>query len=955
MCIPTNNNESLLKELELAKKHIAELEAKNIEFQETIKTFNEQEAVFNEVIREAPAGLGLLVDRVFVKVNRLVCEITGYEREELVGASSSLLYLSEKEFTEAGKRLKEQIEKNGTFSYEAVWRRKDGRLIDVKISKTPRNRQDISQGVIFTVLDITSEKKAKLALQSSEERLKVIFEHAPDAIFLVNFKGEVLDGNKASEHLLGYGKTELLGKSLLTQDIMDAGCVERIGDVLKQNEKGHSSGPVQLRVRTKSKQSRDVELSTYPIVINKKKIVLGVARDITQKLKEEELLRANEQRMAFHVNQTPLAVIEWDLNFKVRSWNPAAESIFGYTEEEALGQHATFIIPDAGMQDIDKVWTQLTTDNGGGRSSNTNRHKNGDLLDCEWYNTPLVNDHGDVIAVASLALDSTERVRSEKIQKVVYNISKAVNANDNLHKLIGQIQENLSSIIDTTNFFIALYDKENDTLSLPFFADELDRFSSFPAGKTLTGYVIRNNKALLVNKAEIAKLEEQGEVDSVGSDCEIWLGVPLVTDRVVIGALVVQSYNDPHAYDLEDLKMLKFVSNQISLSIHKKNRELELVDALKRAKESDKLKSAFLANMSHEIRTPMNGILGFANLLKNDGLSDEESSKYIAIIEKSGNRMLGVINDLIDISKIESGMTEVQISDFNLNGALEYVYSFFKPEAELKGLELSYFTGLKEEDSVIEADREKLYAILINLVKNAIKYTNSGEIKFGYERINNVLRFKVQDTGIGIEKNKQDSIFSRFVQADYSLTRSYDGVGLGLAITKAYVSLMEGKIWVESEFGKGSVFYVEIPYLAGEKAEKINETKKIMENTQSKRKLNILVAEDDLINQKLFSYILKEIANELVITINGREAVETFSKRDDFDLVLMDLKMPEMDGYEATQKIRECSSEVKIIALSAFALETERKKALDSGFNNYVSKPISRGELMEAIGNYFDI
>jgi len=272
-------------------------------------------------------------------------------------------------------------------------------------------------------------------------------------------------------------------------------------------------------------------------------------------------------------------------------------------------------------------------------------------------------------------------------------------------------------------------------------------------------------------------------------------------------------------------------------------RTKELIDAKNRAEESDRLKSAFLANMSHEIRTPMNGILGFSNLLKEPDLTTDQQKDYIEIIEQSGLRMLNIINDVVDSAKIESGLMNVKLLDVNLNEQIKYIYTFFKPEVENKGIQFSYQNSLPDENSYIKTDQEKLIAILTNLVKNAIKFTKEGSIEFGYyiknkderEKVNedvsvvgnvnvnenvaeNVaehvltdehleLVFYVKDTGIGISLNKQAEIFERFIQADMSKTRASEGAGLGLYISKSYVEMLGGEIWVESQVGKGSTFY----------------------------------------------------------------------------------------------------------------------------------------------------
>jgi len=250
-----------------------------------------------------------------------------------------------------------------------------------------------------------------------------------------------------------------------------------------------------------------------------------------------------------------------------------------------------------------------------------------------------------------------------------------------------------------------------------------------------------------------------------------------------------------------------------------KQAELELIKAKEHAEESDRLKSAFLANMSHEIRTPMNGILGFAELLKEPRLSSETSQEYISIIESSGVRMLNIINDLIEISKIESGTMGIYLTETNVNDQTKYISKFFKPEAEKKGLSLILSNSLPSNEAIIRTDREKLYAVLTNLVKNAIKFTNTGTIEFGYKHIvtnsltsSSELVFFVKDTGSGISSELKDVIFERFRQGSESLNKSYEGVGLGLAISKAYVEMLGGRIWIDKDSEIGSAFYFTLPY-----------------------------------------------------------------------------------------------------------------------------------------------
>ncbi|HKI87550.1 MAG TPA: ATP-binding protein [Draconibacterium sp.] len=384
----------------------------------------------------------------------------------------------------------------------------------------------------------------------------------------------------------------------------------------------------------------------------------------------------------------------------------------------------------------------------------------------------------------------------------------------------------------------------------------------------------------------------------------------------------------------------------------RKRAEYELIKAKEKAEENDRLKSAFLANMSHEIRTPMNGILGFTDLLKTLKLKGEEQQMYIGIIEKSGTRMLNIINDIISISKIESQQIEISITDTNINEQIEYIYHFFKLEAEQKKLHISFKNALTSENAFIRTDREKVFAVLTNLVKNAIKFTQTGSIELGYEVKGEFFEFYIRDSGPGIPDEQKEIIFERFRQGSESLTRNYEGSGLGLAISKAYVEMLGGKIWIESKIGQGSTFRFTIPYLNGFKENEQLHTDS-EEEIRPTRKLKVLVVEDDETSQLLLGVIIKNLEFEIFQAITGIEAIEICRNNPDIDLVLMDIQMPGMNGFEATRQIREFNKEVIIIAQTAYALSEDRKKAIEAGCNNYISKPINRAILFKMVNNYF--
>ena len=390
--------------------------------------------------------------------------------------------------------------------------------------------------------------------------------------------------------------------------------------------------------------------------------------------------------------------------------------------------------------------------------------------------------------------------------------------------------------------------------------------------------------------------------------------------------------------------------------------EQELIDAKLKAEESDRLKLAFLANMSHEIRTPMNGILGFTELLKAPNLSGKEQNEFITIIEKSGQRMLNIINDIINISKVEAGQVEVTLSETNVNEQLYYIHSFFTPEANHKGIQLIIKRQLPSIYNILLTDNEKLYAVLTNLVKNAIKFTNEGSIEFGCEKKGGFLEFFVKDSGIGISDSQKSIVFERFRQASESVSRSHEGSGLGLAISKAYIEKLGGNIWVESEKGKGSTFYFTIPLQSEVANDLENDCKETIKTEKDNleiqeenkiRGLKVLIVEDDPISKLLLTFVVKSFSKEILKVSSGIEAIEACLGNPDIDLVMMDVNMPEMGGYEATRQIREFNKDLVIIAQTANALQSDRNDAIQAGCTDYISKPINITDFKALMQKYF--
>lgn len=640
--------------------------------------------------------------------------------------------------------------------------------------------------------------------------------------------------------------------------------------------------------------------------------------------------------------------------------NPAYCAMVGYSKEELL-QMAIFDLDiEIQPEEMPSKIKELTL-KGNSRTETRHKCKNGSILSLD-ISISIVQINGTQM-IGAFIRDITKKRYAEQIQKVLFNISNASMTTDNLIKLITQIKEYLGVVIDTKNFYIALYDSETDTLSLPFFEDEKDRITAIPAGKTLTSYVIKTEKPLLATKEKLNELENAGEVGKFGTDSEIWLGVPLKIKGKVTGVLAVQSYTDEHAYDEKDLELLEFISEQISISLNRKNAEQELKDALEKARESDRLKSVFLTTMSHELRTPLNAVIGFSDIIRNEDLSIDDIMAFNKSINISGNNLLNIVEDIFEITLIETGELKIIKENVKLLDMLNDVNEVVLIEQKNTGKEnvdLKFKILPKAENIIIETDSSKFKQILINLLKNAFKFTHQGYVECGCSIIhdgkNPMLKFYVKDTGIGIPKKKKELIFEMFRQVEETHSRRYGGAGIGLAIAKKLTEHLGGKIWLDSGKHKGSIFYFTIPYITGsnnnitDKAEALIET-----GIRNKHKVKtVLIVEDDNQSSNFLHVILEKLVPNCVWALDGEEAVRLCKENDDIGLVLMDLNMPVMNGYEATRRIKETRPSLPIIAQTAYAIEGDREKAIEVGCDDYITKPIKKAKLLAMIEKYLD-
>jgi PAS domain S-box-containing protein len=590
--------------------------------------------------------------------------------------------------------------------------------------------------------------------------------------------------------------------------------------------------------------------------------------------------------------------------------NNTAIRVLGYSREELLKRGLSGIDVKYDKDKIRKMAASLPADKIH-LFQTTHKSKKGILIPVEVSSSLI--QYGGKTTILSVARDISDRIRAERAQRESEEKYRLIveNANDGI-----EITQNDKIIFCNSRFAEMLGYSVEELHNMSFsniFTEEAKkelqiRHQKRLAGETLPGLY---SSTFYTKRGDVIDVEVTYEIIDYGGQ--------QATFAII--------------RDISDLKKA----------------QEELISAKERAEESDRLKSAFLANMSHEIRTPMNGILGFTDLLRNPKLNSEQQRQYIKIIQKSGQRMLNTVNDIIEISKIETGQVQVSKKQVDFHHEIGDLCAFFAREAKNKGLELIFDNPEPNQADTIKTDLNKFTSILSNLIKNAMKFTETGSVHIGYNVRKGEIEFYVDDTGIGIAEERHHAIFDRFVQADISDAQAYQGSGLGLAIAKSYTTLLGGRIGFKSEVGKGSHFYFILPCETANKGEKQRERK---ENGNMKNKdLNILITEDDETADIYLSIILEDIAGTILHARTGEEAIRLAKAHPELDLILMDIKMPGINGYEASRRIREFNKDVTIVAQTAYAFSGESEKALEAGCDGYISKPVQQEALLKTISD----
>jgi PAS domain S-box-containing protein len=912
------------------------------------------EEKFQKAFLTSPNIIGLsdMETGEFLEVNDTFFKVMEYTPDEIIGKKIKDLVRMDDKFREIA--LREMIEKGSVQNLETVLYTKTGKPVDVMLSaeiiELQNKQYNLTTGVV-----ITERKQAENALRESEERFKALHNGSFGGI-VIHDKGLIILCNQGLCDISGYTMDELIGMDglLLISEKSRTMVVEKITSGYEKPyeaigiRKDGTEFPVRIEARNIPFKGKIVRVTEF--------------RDITEQKKNEAELIDKENRWRTIIKASPDGIVVTDPQGFIVEISDMAYKMYGYQpEDNVIGRNLIEFVDAEYHLKVENEIKELMLGNVDYTATEFRVLKKDGTKFYIEANADIIKDENEKPKhFFFIERDITERKKASLTRLVQYNITKEILTAQSVESLAKVIQYELNRIIDTSNFFIAFYNAKTNRLRKVIFSDQKDDFTEWDAAMSISGQVVKQKRDILLNRASEAEFARDHNIVLQGSPAEAWLGVPIIVEGESYGVMTVQSYTDPDAYDESTVALLKLIAHETGIYIERQKMIEDVMKAKEKAEESDRLKSAFLANMSHEIRTPMNGILGFTDLLKDPETEPESRNLYLDIIEKSGRRLLNLINDLIDISKIEAGQMKLNISSVNIEQETSEIFNFFQIETKSKNIELRLKINPVEKTE-IDLDRDKFLSIFTNLVKNAIKFTDQGFIEMGYEQTSKgFIRFFVKDTGRGIPLNKQKHIFKRFAQVDNKPVKNYEGAGLGLAISKAYAEMMGGAIGMTSEPDKGSEFYFLIPDGQNHKEASQNQLANESENTsvQSKnepKKLKILVAEDDLFAKQYFSFRLKEIARELHFAETGRQTIDFCRSNPDTDLILMDIKMPDIDGLEATRQIRSFNQDIIIIAQTAYALMGDKNRALEAGCNDYLAKPIKKEDLSKTIKKWFEI
>ena len=761
----------------------------------------------------------------------------------------------------------------------------------------------------------------------NQQRLRQILDLVPHMIFLKDYDGKILMANKACADFYNIDTKELVYSNINDQHTNVAE-LEKIllndRKVIEHKEKIELNN-VALTNNTGNERIYKTTKIPFTDPLTKETSSLGISIDVTEQKNAEKSENEAKEKYRLLVERGNDGIIILQ-NEKIVFSNNQAARIFGADQEDFLNKNITDFIGRSEYKEITARYLQNI------------KNKEVD----SFYESRFFKPNGDVSYIEIKI--STINLNSEKSRFVfIRDITK--------RKLAEQLRERDKNMLEQAQKISKLGSWELNLADKKIYCSE-EIYRILEVDDNYKPESVNWFMEFIPNEEKRAIFKSFLKGYRTGSRCEHEF--PIITANG--NRKIVHAQSQVYKNDKGEVVNIIGTWLDITERIHI---EQMLMEAKAKAEESDKLKSAFLANMSHEIRTPMNAILGFANLLKMPDIEDADKLEYIDHVIQSGDNLLNLINDIIDISKIESEQLKVEKTPVNINELLDQVYNRYEELLTISHpgeIELYLEKAIPSNGLTIETDPYRLQQVLSNLLNNAIKFTKEGRIDFGYSVANGQLKFFVKDDGVGIPNELQHLIFKRFGKLEDPDKINLSGTGLGLSISKSLIHLLGGDLWLNNECDNGAEFFFNIP---------INESKLKNPDPQKAQtymsvpelKLNgklILIAEDEVLNYKLLETLVKRTGAEVIWAKNGKRAVEMFAEREDIDLVFMDIKMPKMNGYEATIKIKRINPQIPVIAQTAFAFANEKVKILDSGCDFYLKKPLQKKEILNVLNKYLN-
>ena len=749
-----------------------------------------------------------------------------------------------------------------------------------------------------------------------EQIYQQILQTSMDGFWMVDSSANILEVNSAAAEMLGYAVEELKQMKVTDIDIN-----EKPEDTLAhlQNVRDVRYELFEAQHRHKNGNIVDVEVSvSYYSNYGDRYIV--VTRDITDRKRSETALQESEQKFRNIFNHANDTILIHNMQGQFLEVNDVACHKLGFSRDELLQKKPSEIDTSEYAGLVDQR-IQTINEKGYLLFESAHRRKDGSTFPVE-ISSRKIRYKGEM-CVLSVARDITERKRAE---------NELIKSKNKFHALVEQSSEmlflhDLKGSIKEVNFAAV-----NNT---GYTKNDLGKMSIFDLDPDA---VKREDMKKYWKKLSASDAPLTFDTRHKRKDGSIYPA------EVTISKIV-----------LEDAHYILALAQDIS---ERKHYEQQLIQAKEEAEKNNRLKSAFLANMSHEIRTPMNGIMGFSQMLQEKAYPRGKQKRFLEVIHSRTRQLLRIINDLLDISKIEANQMRLEYQEFYLNDVMRELYDIYTNELinkEKHGIQLKIHNCLEDPNSSIRLDINRFRQIMDNLLSNAIKYTDKGSIEMGYDlSADSSLLFYVKDTGMGIAADKQDIIFERFRQVNESSSRITEGTGLGLTISKSLTELMGGEMWVESGENRGSVFYFTLPYWSPStgKKESVSNQKEKWHAPKGKGKgKTVLVIEDDPTSIEYIKEILQSEGFTLILCDTGNSGLDQFNNNPEIALVLLDIKLPDMNGLQLARYIRnsDVNQDVPVIAQTAYAMTEDAQKCLEAGCNDYLSKPIEMNELKEKV------